>query len=139
MYLVLSAIAIRSVSNFVFASAAAAELPTKVHASVPYYNTYEGLPSYFDSHLFEWAANDTTVRADQPVIEIVTAPNNPDGTMRNKTIPGQAFLCLLFLVHDLLLETRASRAMCILCNSSIGRGRNQERLPLECVSRPMRC
>lgn len=71
-------------------SAAAAELPTKVYASVPYYNTYEALPSYFDSHLFKWAANDTTVRADQPVIDIITAPNNPDGIMRNKTVPGQA-------------------------------------------------
>lgn len=66
-----------------------AGLPTKVHAAVPYYNAYEFVPTWFDSHLFEWAANATDFEANQPVIDIVTAPNNPDGAMRTKSIPGE--------------------------------------------------
>ena len=66
----------------------AAELPTKIYAAVPYYNAYELLPRYFDSRLFEWAANETDLQPNQPVIDIVTAPNNPDGAMRNKSIAG---------------------------------------------------
>lgn len=62
--------------------------PAQVRASVPYYNAYKGLPDYFDSHLFEWAGDETHFDPSQPVIDIITAPNNPDGAMRGKSVQG---------------------------------------------------
>ncbi len=63
---------------------------TQVYAPVPYYSGYEWPAEYYDSRLFEWTAGAAPeASADDPVIEIITAPNNPDGAMRNKTIEGK--------------------------------------------------
>lgn len=68
---------------------------TQVYSAIPYYNGYAWPADYYETRLFEWTAGAAPVAtAGDPVIEIITAPNNPDGAMRNKTIAGS------FGVHD---------------------------------------
>ena len=54
--------------------------PRTITASKPYYGPYHSLPMYFNnSHSMVW--KDTPAAGDD-VVEFVTAPNNPDGSMR---------------------------------------------------------
>lgn len=87
----------------------------KIHAHVPYYNAYEYVPSWFNSHLFEWAGNATEFEANQPVMDIVTAPNNPDGAMRNKSIPGEASAESALDIGDICWWTGRLSSWCISC------------------------
>lgn len=61
---------------------------TQVYSPVPFYSGYEYPAAYYDSRLFEWTAGVAPL-AGGPIIEIITAPNNPDGAMRNKTIQSR--------------------------------------------------
>ena len=61
-----------------------------MYSAIPYYNGYAWPADYYETRLFEWTAGAAPVAtAGDPVIEIITAPNNPDGAMRNKTIAGE--------------------------------------------------
>ncbi|KAK9848938.1 hypothetical protein WJX84_001268 [Apatococcus fuscideae] len=63
--------------------------PTKICAETPYYNSYPRTAAWFSSSLFEWSnTTDLEANAASPVIQVMTSPNNPDGSMRNKTVPG---------------------------------------------------
>ncbi|KAK9862148.1 hypothetical protein WJX84_009171 [Apatococcus fuscideae] len=62
---------------------------TKVCSEAPYYNAYKATSQYYGSMAFEWSeTTDLEASPDSPVIQVMTAPNNPDGTMRNKTVSG---------------------------------------------------
>ena len=65
--------------------------PTRICAKTPYYNSYPRTADWLSSSLFAWS-NTTDLEAStaSPVIQIMTSPNNPDGTLRNKTVPGDA-------------------------------------------------
>ena len=68
---------------------ACAVQPARVFAPVPFYSGYAYPAAYYASRLFEWTAEAAPVpAADAPVIELITAPNNPDGVMRTKSISG---------------------------------------------------
>lgn len=62
----------------------------KVMSSVPYYSAYPSNAQYPASRYFEWYDGPTEQlnTSRDSVIEIVTAPNNPDGAMKNQTVPG---------------------------------------------------
>ena len=62
---------------------------TRVCAALPYYNAYKSKSEYFSTAFFEWS-NMTVLEASSglPVIQVMTSPNNPDGSMRNKTVAG---------------------------------------------------
>ena len=76
-------------------AAAAAPAPTSpprdtaaVWAARPYYEGYVEPSSYFQTRLFAWQAADAPPQpsTERPVIEMVTSPNNPDGTMREAKV-----------------------------------------------------
>ena len=68
--------------------------PTQVYSPIPFYSGYEYPAAYYASRLFEWTAGAPPVpAADAPVIELITAPNNPDGAMRVKTVQGVLVTC----------------------------------------------
>lgn len=89
-----------------------AVLATEVYSAIPYYNGYEWPAAYYDTRLFEWTAGAAPVAtAGDPVIEIITAPNNPDGAMRNKTIKGSFIdrsACMLRQLLYSVLRTSCS-------------------------------
>jgi len=48
----------------------------------PSWNFYRTMTSYHDSRLFQWASDADTIQ--EPQLEFVTSPNNPDGSTRTK-------------------------------------------------------
>ena len=59
-------------------------------SAVPYYNAYKEKSGYYSNDLFEWSnTTDLEASTSAPVIQVMTSPNNPDGTMRNKTVAGE--------------------------------------------------
>ena len=74
-------------------AAAAAPAPANaasaaVWAAKPYYDRYVEASSYFQTRLFVWQKADAPPEpsGDRPVIEMVTSPNNPDGTLREAQV-----------------------------------------------------
>ena len=59
-----------------------------MYAQKPYYSAYPAQTNATQSRYFSWteAMPDAS---QQPVLEWITAPNNPDATFRNKTVAGQ--------------------------------------------------
>ncbi|CAI0390372.1 unnamed protein product [Linum tenue] len=80
-------------------SSVAAE-PMKVVCAAPYYSQYKEQVELLQSRLYEWGGDAETFDGSAaPFIEVVTSPNNPDGSLReaavaNKTGNGK-------LIHDL--------------------------------------
>ncbi|XP_019094438.1 PREDICTED: tryptophan aminotransferase-related protein 1-like [Camelina sativa] len=60
--------------------------PVSIVAAVPYYSTYVEEASYLDSKLYKWEGDARTFDKKGPYIEMVTSPNNPDGTMREPVV-----------------------------------------------------
>lgn len=44
------------------------------------------MSDYLKTTLFKWGGNATTYDKDEPYIEIVTSPNNPDGSLREPVV-----------------------------------------------------
>ncbi|KAK3288733.1 hypothetical protein CYMTET_3802, partial [Cymbomonas tetramitiformis] len=62
--------------------------PALVWAAKPYYGSYKAQADYFRSELFRWTEDKPQVTSLQQVIEFVTAPNNPDGSLRSSQVEG---------------------------------------------------
>ncbi|KAL1194134.1 Tryptophan aminotransferase-related protein 1 [Cardamine amara subsp. amara] len=60
--------------------------PVSIVAAVPYYSTYVDEGSYLRSELYKWEGDARTFDKKGPYIELVTSPNNPDGTMREPVV-----------------------------------------------------
>ncbi|KAG5385616.1 hypothetical protein IGI04_037086 [Brassica rapa subsp. trilocularis] len=60
--------------------------PLSIVAAVPYYSTYEEEASYVQSQLYKWEGDARTFNKPGPYIEMVTSPNNPDGTIREPVV-----------------------------------------------------
>ncbi|EOA37442.1 hypothetical protein CARUB_v10011523mg [Capsella rubella] len=60
--------------------------PVSIVAAVPYYSTYVEEASYLQSKLYKWEGDARTFDKEGPYIEMVTSPNNPDGTMREPVV-----------------------------------------------------
>ena len=51
----------------------------------PWYSGYPGAVRSLDNSHFTWVP---TPSFTKPVVEMITAPNNPDGTLRSAQVPG---------------------------------------------------
>ena len=63
-------------------------VPIEVTSEVPYYNGYPGAVRGEDNPKFTWVEPDMAGRSGRPVVEFITSPNNPDGTLRTQYVPG---------------------------------------------------
>lgn len=73
-----------------------AKHPISVVSATPYYSFYKQVINYLKSGLYKWAGDVSNINDDEPYIELVTSPNNPDGFMRQPVLNRTGGL----LVHD---------------------------------------
>lgn len=75
--------------------------PTPVVSAVPYYSSYPSVSEFLRSNLFQWGGDAATYKEDEdghnPYIEMVTSPNNPDGSLRAPVVNRSGGK----VVHDL--------------------------------------
>ncbi|GAU48551.1 hypothetical protein TSUD_99570 [Trifolium subterraneum] len=94
--------------------------PINVVAAAPYYSEYKDATDILQSRLFKWTGDAALYDKDEPYIEVVTSPNNPDGTLRvpvvNSKVDGKIIYDLAYywpqytpityeLDHDVMLFT----------------------------------
>ncbi|KAJ1399507.1 Pyridoxal phosphate-dependent transferase, major domain [Sesbania bispinosa] len=72
--------------------------PINVLAAAPYYSEYVDQLDVMRSELFQWGGDAALYDKNEPYIEVVTYPNNPDGTIRGPVVNSVAEGKL---VHDL--------------------------------------
>ncbi|KAL8550532.1 hypothetical protein ACS0TY_009093 [Phlomoides rotata] len=60
--------------------------PIPVIAAAPYYSTYKEQTNLLQSRLFKWFGDAYEFDKDEPYIELVTSPNNPDGSLREPVV-----------------------------------------------------
>ncbi|KAG8366084.1 hypothetical protein BUALT_Bualt17G0039100 [Buddleja alternifolia] len=71
--------------------------PVNVVSAPPYYSSYPEMTDFLRSGLFKWAGDAYTFDKDEPYIEMVTSPNNPDGFIREPVVNRAKGM----VVHDL--------------------------------------
>lgn len=71
--------------------------PMSVVSAAPFYSSYPLMTDYLKSGLYRWAGDAYKFNTDEPYIELVTSPNNPDGTARQAVVNREKGI----LVHDL--------------------------------------
>ncbi|KAI6694877.1 hypothetical protein NL676_022587 [Syzygium grande] len=71
--------------------------PTSVVCAAPFYSCYQEVTELLQSNLYKWEGDAHSFNKDGPFVEIVTSPNNPDGSIREAVVnrPNGKF------VHDL--------------------------------------
>ncbi|KAF3431217.1 hypothetical protein FNV43_RR25947 [Rhamnella rubrinervis] len=63
--------------------------PISVVCAAPYYSQYQEETNYLRSGLYKWAGDAHAFSGkDGPFIEVVTSPNNPDGSIRKAVVNG---------------------------------------------------
>ncbi|KNA23465.1 hypothetical protein SOVF_024580 [Spinacia oleracea] len=70
--------------------------PISVVSSTPYYSFYRQVVEYMKSGLYKWVGDASTFDKDEPYIELITSPNNPDGLMRQPVVNRSGGM----LIHD---------------------------------------
>ncbi|KAI8543741.1 hypothetical protein RHMOL_Rhmol08G0241800 [Rhododendron molle] len=71
--------------------------PMSVVSAAPFYSSYPLMTDFLKSGLFKWAGDALKFSQDRPYIELVTSPNNPDGSTRKPVVNQKDGI----LVHDL--------------------------------------
>ncbi|XP_023530752.1 tryptophan aminotransferase-related protein 2-like isoform X1 [Cucurbita pepo subsp. pepo] len=71
--------------------------PISVVSAAPYYSCYPLMTDSIKSGLHKWAGDAKVFNKDEPYIELVTSPNNPDGFIRHSMVNRTGGI----LVHDL--------------------------------------
>ncbi|KAI3726982.1 hypothetical protein L1987_66789 [Smallanthus sonchifolius] len=71
--------------------------PMNVVSAAPFYSSYPLMTDYLKSGLHKWAGDAYKFNKEQPYIELVTSPNNPDGFTRQDVVKGDKGI----LIHDL--------------------------------------
>ncbi|KAK9054541.1 hypothetical protein SSX86_025619 [Deinandra increscens subsp. villosa] len=74
-----------------------ASRPMNVVSAAPFYSSYPLMTDYLRSGLHKWAGDANEFSKQEPYIELVTSPNNPDGFTRQNVVKGNKGI----LVHDL--------------------------------------
>ncbi|KAJ4895724.1 L-tryptophan--pyruvate aminotransferase 1 [Raphanus sativus] len=67
-------------------SSLAGTQPVSVVAAAPYYSTYVEETTYVRSGMYKWEGDAWDFDKKGPYIELVTSPNNPDGTIRETVV-----------------------------------------------------
>lgn len=57
---------------------------------------YRQVVEYMKSGLYKWVGDASTFDKDEPYIELITSPNNPDGLMRQPVVNRSGGM----LIHD---------------------------------------
>ncbi|KAF5178648.1 Tryptophan aminotransferase-related protein, partial [Thalictrum thalictroides] len=78
-------------------SPGASSEPLNVVSAVPYYSCYPTITDFLKSGLHKWAGDAWTYDKEEPYIEVVTSPNNPDGNIREPVVKRSGGM----LIHDL--------------------------------------
>ncbi|XP_043706792.1 L-tryptophan--pyruvate aminotransferase 1-like [Telopea speciosissima] len=65
---------------------ASPQKPISVVSAIPYYSPYPSLTDYLKSGLYKWDGDAYNFTKDEPYIELVTSPNNPDGFIRQPVV-----------------------------------------------------
>ncbi|KAJ8773556.1 hypothetical protein K2173_005802 [Erythroxylum novogranatense] len=60
--------------------------PVNVVCAAPYYSTYKEATEYLSSGLYKWEGDAYTFDKEGAYIELITSPNNPDGTIREAVV-----------------------------------------------------
>ncbi|XP_039019198.1 L-tryptophan--pyruvate aminotransferase 1-like [Hibiscus syriacus] len=71
--------------------------PISVIAAAPFYSSYPMETEFLRSRLYKWAGDANRFDEDQAYIEVVTSPNNPDGSIRGTVVNREGGKC----IHDL--------------------------------------
>ncbi|KAK9050922.1 hypothetical protein SSX86_027547 [Deinandra increscens subsp. villosa] len=71
--------------------------PINVVSAAPYYSTYMEITELVRSGLYKWAGDAHEFDRDEPYVEVVTSPNNPNGVIRGAVVNREGGI----LVHDL--------------------------------------
>ncbi|XP_076947580.1 tryptophan aminotransferase-related protein 2-like [Bidens hawaiensis] len=71
--------------------------PMNVVSAAPFYSSYPLMTDYLKSGLHKWAGDAYKFNKQEPYIELVTSPNNPDGSTRQDVVKGDKGI----LIHDL--------------------------------------
>ncbi|KAL5723919.1 L-tryptophan--pyruvate aminotransferase [Ranunculus cassubicifolius] len=71
--------------------------PINVVSAAPYYSCYPAVSDLLKSQLHKWAGDALEFVKDEPYIEVVTSPNNPDGFCREPVVNRDGGK----LIHDL--------------------------------------
>ncbi|GMH31453.1 hypothetical protein Nepgr_033296 [Nepenthes gracilis] len=70
--------------------------PVSVVSALPYYSFYLNVIDYMKSGLYKWAGDAESFNKEEPYIELITSPNNPDGFMRQPKVNRSMGM----LIHD---------------------------------------
>ncbi|KAL6559376.1 hypothetical protein OROGR_004493 [Orobanche gracilis] len=72
--------------------------PISVVSAAPFYSSYPLITDFLKSGLYKWGGNAHKFKKDnKPYIELVTSPNNPDGSSRQAVVGQDQGI----LIHDL--------------------------------------
>lgn len=71
--------------------------PMSIVSAAPFYSSYPLIIDCLKSGLYKWKGDASKFIKDEPYIEVVTSPNNPDGSIRRAVVNGSGGI----LVHDL--------------------------------------
>lgn len=71
--------------------------PMNVVSAAPFYSSYPLMTDYLKSGLHKWAGDANEFNKEEPYIELVTSPNNPDGFTKQAVVKGDKGI----LIHDL--------------------------------------
>ncbi|KAI3850220.1 hypothetical protein MKW92_031000 [Papaver armeniacum] len=71
--------------------------PISVVSAAPFYSSYPLMTDFLKSGLYKWGGDAYTFNREEPYIELITSPNNPDGFTRKPVVNGTSGI----LVHDL--------------------------------------
>ncbi|BAT99499.1 hypothetical protein LR48_Vigan03g318400 [Vigna angularis] len=72
--------------------------PINVLAAAPFYSEYQDEISILRSGLYQWGGDAASYKKNEPYIEVITSPNNPDGIIRGPVVKSEA---KGKLIHDL--------------------------------------
>ncbi|KAE9607073.1 hypothetical protein Lal_00026094 [Lupinus albus] len=72
--------------------------PINVVASAPYYSEYQEEVEVVRSRMYQWGGDAAVYDKNEPYIEVVCSPNNPDGTLQIPVVRSEAEGKL---IHDL--------------------------------------
>ncbi|XP_020217965.1 L-tryptophan--pyruvate aminotransferase 1 [Cajanus cajan] len=75
---------------YALSSDSQAPQPINVVAAAPYYSEYPSEIEILRSKLYHWAGDAALYDKNEPYIEAVTSPNNPDGVIRGPVVKSEA-------------------------------------------------
>ncbi|GMJ03660.1 tryptophan aminotransferase of Arabidopsis 1, SHADE AVOIDANCE 3, WEAK ETHYLENE INSENSITIVE 8 [Hibiscus trionum] len=67
-------------------SSSGEHVPVNVVAAAPFYSSYPEETEFLQSGLYKWAGDANCFDKDGAYIEVVTSPNNPDGSIRGTVV-----------------------------------------------------